>query len=62
MDAEYLTTDEVAKICRTSPETLRYWRYLGEGPNSFKLGRRVLYDRGELDAWIAERRKAAEAS
>jgi hypothetical protein len=32
--------------------TLRYWRHLGTGPNSFRLGRRVLYRRADLRSWI----------
>lgn len=36
--------------------TLRYWRHLGTGPTSFRLGRRVLYHRDDLHAWIDARR------
>jgi excisionase family DNA binding protein len=49
---EYLTTEEVATAVRTSPETVRYWRHVGKGPESFKLGRRVLYARKDVEAWI----------
>jgi excisionase family DNA binding protein len=49
----YLTTEEVARLLRTSPETVRFWRHTGKGPASFKVGRRVLYDRNELDRWVA---------
>ena len=48
----YLTTAEVAEMCRTSPETVRYWRYIGKGPRSFKLGRKVLYESADVDAWL----------
>lgn len=34
--------------------TLRYWRHTGEGPVSFKLGRRVLYRKVDVDAWLDE--------
>ena len=40
---EYLTTEEVAQKLRTPAETVRYWRHVGKGPKSFKIGRRVLY-------------------
>jgi excisionase family DNA binding protein len=53
---EYLTTQEVADRLRTSPETVRYWRHRGEGPPSWKCGRRVLYPRADLDVWIAAAR------
>lgn len=51
VSAKYLTTVDVAELCRTSPETVRYWRHIGQGPASFKCGRRVLYDTQEVDAW-----------
>ena len=59
--AKYLTTVEVAELCRTSPETVRYWRNVRKGPASFKLGRRVLYELADVDAWIA-RAKANTAA
>ena len=34
--------------------TLRYWRQVGQGPQSFKLGRRIVYRRDELERWLAE--------
>jgi hypothetical protein len=50
----YLTTAEVAAPCRTSPETVRFWRYVGKGPTSFKLGRKVLYDADAVEAWLKD--------
>jgi predicted DNA-binding transcriptional regulator AlpA len=42
-------------MTRTSPATLRYWRSVGDGgPRSFKLGRRVLDRRADVEQWIAE--------
>lgn len=52
---------EVAAKLRVPVETVRYWRHLGKGPRSFKVGRRVLYDPADVDAWIAEQRKLADA-
>lgn len=53
---DILTIDEVAGIVRAPIATVRYWRHLGIGPRSFKLGRRVVYRRDDLDAWIAQQR------
>jgi DNA-binding transcriptional MerR regulator len=50
--SRYLTTPEVAQLCRTSPETVRYWRHVGQGPASFKVGRRVLYDERDVATWL----------
>lgn len=51
---ELMTTAEVGSMSRTPVETLRYWRWRGEGPRSFKVGRRVMYDRGEVERWLDE--------
>jgi predicted DNA-binding transcriptional regulator AlpA len=53
---DILTIDEVAGIVRAPVATVRYWRHLGIGPRSFKLGRRVVYRRDDLHAWIAQQR------
>jgi excisionase family DNA binding protein len=56
---EYLTTEELADKLRTSPETVRYWRHEQKGPRSFKVGRRVLYAREDVERFIAEARGVA---
>lgn len=38
--------------------TLRYWRQVGQGPQSFKLGRRICYRRDELERWLTEQEAA----
>lgn len=60
---ELLTTPEAAAIVRRPEETLRYWRWRGrnEGPPSFKIGRRVVYDRAELLDWVAAQRRRSES-
>lgn len=55
-----MTTVEVAELLRTSPETVRYWRHIGKGPSSFKAGRKVLYERADVEIWVRGLR-AAEA-
>lgn len=50
---QYMTTAELAELCRTSPDTVRYWRHVGRGPESFKVGRRVLYPAASVEAWLA---------
>jgi DNA-binding transcriptional MerR regulator len=51
-EAELLTISEAADVLRAPVATLRYWRHLGTGPASFRLGRRVLYRRVDLRTWI----------
>jgi len=54
--ARFLTTAEVAELCRAPVETVRYWRHMGRGPASFKVGRRVLYDADDVERWLAKQR------
>lgn len=51
---EMLTLKEACGILRVPEGTLRYWRYLGTGPRSFKVGRHVRYWRTDLVVWLTE--------
>jgi excisionase family DNA binding protein len=58
--SELLTITEAAQLVRAPVATLRYWRHLGTGPRSFRLGRRVLYRRDDLHTWIDAQRRQAD--
>ena len=58
-EADLLTIAEAAQLLRTPVATLRYWRHRNTGPRSFRLGRRVLYRRDDLHAWIDAQREGA---
>lgn len=58
-DHDLLTITEAADLVRAPVATLRYWRHLGTGPRSFRLGRRVVYRADELRAWINTQADAA---
>jgi DNA-binding transcriptional MerR regulator len=51
-EPKLLTIAEAADLVRAPVATLRYWRHRDIGPRSFRLGRRVLYRREDLSAWI----------
>ena len=52
---ELLTTEEVAARYRTAASTVRYWRAIGYGPKGRRVGRRVLYDERDVQAfWDAQ--------
>lgn len=53
-DDELLSMTEVATIVRVPVATLRYWRNLGTGPHSFRIGRSVRYWRTEVLTWLEE--------
>jgi excisionase family DNA binding protein len=59
---ELLTIGEVAEMLRVPIGTLRYWRHLGTGPHSFKVGRWVRYRRGDVRAWVNAKRRGPAAS
>jgi len=60
-EPEYMTTAEVAELVRVPSETVRFWRHVGRGPKSFRLpgGRRVLYKRSDVAAWLEGAQSAA---
>ncbi|QSR28454.1 MerR family transcriptional regulator [Nocardioides aromaticivorans] len=55
---EMLTIDEAAQFLRVPVATMRYWRYCGTGPFSFKVQRHVRYWRSDLVLWRAEQGRA----
>ena len=56
---ELLDTEEAAAYLRLSPKTLVKNRCIGGSPPFFKAGRRVIYDRADLDRWLDERRRTS---
>jgi hypothetical protein len=55
--ANLITTEEAARLLRRSIDTMRWWRKVGQGPVSFRLGRRVVYDRADVLRWIERERE-----
>jgi len=53
--SDYFTQEEAATELKVSPRTIDRWRRLDEGPPITKLGRRTLYRRSSLQAWLCER-------
>jgi excisionase family DNA binding protein len=51
-DHEYLTVVEVADLLRTPVSTLYNWRLTGDGPPAARVGRRLLYKRTDVHAWV----------
>lgn len=51
---ELLTIQEAAAVVRVPIATLRYWRHLGTGPRTFRVGRTVRYWRTEVALWLEE--------
>ncbi|MGC9437670.1 helix-turn-helix domain-containing protein [Streptomyces sp. WG5] len=55
-----LTLPEAAAQLRRPINTLRHWRYVGTGPASFRVGRRVMYREEDLTAWVEVQRRAEQ--
>lgn len=55
-----LTTEEVAARYRTSASTVRYWRAIGYGPEGRRVGRRVLYDEQDVQAFWTSLKSGSE--
>lgn len=52
-----LTTEQVATRTGVCEATLRYWRQVGEGPRSWKLGRKTVYDEADVLAWLESQKE-----
>lgn len=48
------TTPEVAAFLGVPVPTLHRWRYLGTGPEAFKVGRHLRYDPEAVRRWLVE--------
>ncbi|GAB6051193.1 hypothetical protein JCM17960_00130 [Magnetospira thiophila] len=56
-DTRYLNTKQAAAYVGLSICTLNRMRVTGEGPRYAKAGRRVVYDRLDLEAWIDDHKR-----
>ena len=56
---DFLTQGEAAAELKICERTLDRWRRLGEGPPVTRLGRRILYRRFRVQAWLRAREGGA---
>ena len=56
-EPRYLGTKEAAAYLGVAAKTLEKLRVTGKGPPYAKAGRRVIYDRRDLDKWVAKRKR-----
>jgi prophage regulatory protein len=59
VNSEYLDSLDLEELTGTKASTWRYWAMVGQGPASFKLGRRRVWKKADVLAWIAEREAAS---
>ena len=61
MDSDYLSSSDLEALTGTKASTWRFWAMTGKGPASFKIGRRRVWRRSTVMAWLAEQEQAARA-
>lgn len=54
-----LSTDDAETYTGLSRQTLAKLRVYGGGPRYIKIGRRVIYDTRDLDAWLDSRKRSS---
>ena len=54
---DMLDSGQAAGYLRLARQTLAKLRCTGDSPIFYKVGRQVLYDRADLDAWLEKRRR-----
>ena len=54
---QWMRTEDAARYMHHSPKTLEKWRVYGTGPEYVKMGRVVLYDRGEINKFLDSHRR-----
>jgi len=58
MPDEYLSSVAMFRMTGIPSSTWRYWASIGTGPASFKIGRRRVWKKSLVLAWLAEQESA----
>ena len=56
---DYFSSAALEHLTGTPASTWRYWASIGAGPASFKLGRRRVWKKSIVLAWLAEQEAKA---
>jgi prophage regulatory protein len=62
VDSELFGSTDLEKFTGTKASTWRYWASIGAGPPSFKLGKRRVWRKSAVMAWITQQEAAADPS
>ena len=54
MSSEYIDARGLEELTGTKASTWRYWDVIGQGPPSFKLGKRRLWRLSVVQEWLAK--------
>ncbi|MEX1005684.1 MAG: helix-turn-helix domain-containing protein [Acidimicrobiia bacterium] len=56
-----LTAEDLAAFLEVPVKTLYAWRYRGEGPIGFRVGKHIRYRWTDVERWIGDRVRVAES-
>ena len=54
VEREYLFSSDLEEMTGIPASTWRFWAVNNQGPHSFLLGRRRVWARADVDAWLIE--------
>jgi excisionase family DNA binding protein len=52
---EWLGVDALARWLDVPERTVYMWRYRGDGPKAYKIGRHLRFRKSDIETWLAER-------
>jgi excisionase family DNA binding protein len=55
-DERMLSPEELAERVNVPVATVYAWRYKGEGPRGYRVGRHVRFSLADVEAWLDSRR------
>jgi prophage regulatory protein len=58
VECEFFSSTDLEKLTGTKASTWRYWASIGTGPASWKIGRRRVWKKSIVLAWLAEQETA----
>lgn len=53
LDERLMSLPDLSEFLGVPLNTLYRWRYRGEGPKGYRVGRHVRYRRADVEAWLA---------
>jgi predicted DNA-binding transcriptional regulator AlpA len=59
---DLIDLQEASRLAHLPVSTLRFYRHKGQGPHSFKVGRRVMFHRADVEKWIRAQEEVAETT